>query len=43
MKDGMKPIKNQSPSLPKLDLPFDIKLREQALKERLKQVYFIRR
>ena len=41
MKDGMKPIKNQSPSLPKLDLPFDIKLREQALKERLKQVYFI--
>jgi hypothetical protein len=41
MKDGMKPIKKQSGSLPKLDLPFDIEKREQALKQRLKDVYFI--
>ncbi len=41
MKDKTKPIKNQSSSLPKLDLPFDIKMREEALKNRLKQVYEI--
>ena len=41
MKDVMKPIKNQSSSLPKLDLPFDVKIREQALKQRLEDVYFI--
>jgi hypothetical protein len=41
MKDNQKPIKYQSTSLSKLDLPFDIKFREQALKERLRQVYYI--
>ena len=42
VKDAMKPIKNQSSSLQKLDLPFDIiKIREQALKERLKEVYLL--
>ena len=41
MKDGMKPIKKQSSSLPRLDLPFNIELREQALKQRLEDVYLI--
>ena len=41
MKDAMKPIKNLSSSKIKLDLPFDIKMREQALKERLRKVYNI--
>ena len=41
MKDAMKPIKNLSSSKIKLDLPFDIKMREQALKERLRKVYRI--
>ena len=41
MKNNQKPIKNQSNSLPKLDLPLDVKLREQALKQRLENVYFI--
>ena len=41
MKDGMRPIKKQSGSNPKLDMPFDIELRDQALKQRLRDVYFI--
>jgi hypothetical protein len=39
LKNNQKPIKYQSTSLQKLEAPFDWKLREQALKERLKQVY----
>jgi hypothetical protein len=41
MKDKTKSVKNQSSSLPKSDLPFDTKMREEALKNRLKQVYEI--
>ena len=43
IKDGMKPIKKQSGSLPKLDVPFDLKMREQALKQRLKDVYLLKK
>lgn len=39
MKDAMRPIKKQSSSLIKLDLPFDTESREQALKRRLEDVY----
>ena len=39
LKNNQKPIKYQSTSLQKLEAPFDWKLREKALKKRLKQVY----
>ncbi len=41
LKNNQKPIKYQSTSLQKLEAPFDWKLREEALKERLKQVYLV--
>ena len=41
LKNNQKPIKHQSSSLQKLEAPFDWKLREQALKERLADVYLL--
>ena len=41
LKNNQKPIKYQSTSLQQLEVPFDWKLREEALKERLEQVYEI--
>jgi hypothetical protein len=44
LKESLPPIKDQSSSLVDLELPFDMnkKVREKALEERLKQIYFIK-